>query len=76
MRVVLCKTATDAIERGLDAQAAADYAIRVLADRVKGEGGLILVDHNGQIGFAHSTAYISVAWVTAEGEIQAAMRAS
>ena len=75
MRVVLSKTATDAIERGLNAQAAADYAIQVLVNRVKGEGGLILVDHNGQVGFAHSTAYISVAWVTADGVIQAAMRA-
>jgi beta-aspartyl-peptidase (threonine type) len=74
MRVVLSKTATDAIASGLDAQAAADHAVRVLVERVGGEGALILVDHNGHIGFAHSTSYISVAWVAADGSIQAAMQ--
>lgn len=75
MRVVLSKTATDAIGSGLHAQAAADQAVRLLMDRVQGEGGLIVVDHDGQVGFAHSTPYIAVAWVSADGTIQTAMRA-
>ncbi len=73
MRVVLCKTATDAIGHGMDAQAAADYAIHVLVDRVNGKGGLIVVDHAGNVGFAHSDQNIAVAWATADGTIQAAM---
>jgi beta-aspartyl-peptidase (threonine type) len=73
MRVVLSKTATDAIGRGLDAQAAADFAVRTLVERVKGQGGLIIVDHNGNLGFAHSTPYISVAWIASNGSVQAAI---
>jgi beta-aspartyl-peptidase (threonine type) len=65
MRVVLCKTATDAIGGGMDAQAAADYAIRVMVERVNGLGGLIVVDHNGNVGFAHSDRNIATAWITA-----------
>jgi beta-aspartyl-peptidase (threonine type) len=63
MRVCLAKTATDAIERGLTAQQAADYAIQVLQRRVNGLAGLIVVDRNGEIGFAHSTPHISVAYI-------------
>lgn len=74
MRVVLSKTATDAIGRGLDAQAAADYAVRVLVERVQGQGGLIIVDHNGNVGFAHSTPYLSAAWAAPDRSIQAAIR--
>lgn len=74
MRVVLSKTATDAIGRELDAQAAADYAVRVLVERVNGQGGLIVVDHNGNIGFAHSTPYLSAAWIAPDGSVQAAIR--
>ncbi len=76
MRVVLSKTATDAIGRGLDAQAAADFAVRVLVERVQGQGGLIVVDHNGNIGFAHSTPYLSAAWIAPDGSVQAAIRKS
>jgi len=76
MRVVLSKTATDAIGRGMDAQAAANFAVSVLVQRVNGQGGLIVVDQQGDIGFAHSTPYISVAWIATDGSIQAAIRKS
>jgi len=75
MRVVLSKTATDAIGHGMDAQAAADYAIRVMVERVNGIGGIIVVDHNGNIGFAHSSQNIAVAW-SSDGTIHGAMQRS
>ncbi|MBI5957709.1 MAG: isoaspartyl peptidase/L-asparaginase [Chloroflexi bacterium] len=71
MRVVLCKTATDALAHGMNAQQAADYAIKVMQDRVGGYGGLILVDHQGQIAFSYNTPHMAVAWVDDQGEIQA-----
>ncbi len=74
MRVLLCKTACDAIGQGMDAQAAADHAVGIMVERVKGKGGIILVDRNGGIGIAHVDPYISVAWVGRDGAIQAAMR--
>jgi beta-aspartyl-peptidase (threonine type) len=74
MRVVLCKTATDALARGLSAQAAADFAIKTLAGRVGGYGGLVLVDYRGQIAFAHNTPHMAVAWVDDDGETQARIK--
>jgi len=74
MRVVLCKTATDALGRGLEVQAAADFAIRTLSERVGGYGGLILVDYRGQIAFAHNTPHMAVAWIDDSGEVRARIR--
>lgn len=70
MRVVLSKTATDLIAAGLTAQAAADRAIAILSERVNGQGGIILVDREGRVGFAHNTQTMAVAWLDEHGEIQ------
>ncbi|WP_238626067.1 isoaspartyl peptidase/L-asparaginase [Aggregatilinea lenta] len=75
MRVLLAKTATDAIERGMSVQAAADHAVRVLHERVSGYGGIILVDFRGQVAFAYNTPHMAVAWVDADGAIRARIKA-
>lgn len=74
MRVLLSKTATDALGRGMGAQAAAEWAIRHMHERVKGYGGLILVDHRGNTGFAYNTPHMAVAWVDSQGEIHAQIK--
>jgi beta-aspartyl-peptidase (threonine type) len=74
MRVVLCKTATDALAHGMNAQQAADHAIKVMQDRVQGYGGLILVDRQGQVAFAYNTPHMAVAWVNAQGEVVARIK--
>jgi beta-aspartyl-peptidase (threonine type) len=74
MRVVLAKTATDAIARGMSAQEAADHAIRYMFERVGGYGGLIIVDYRGQIAFAHNTPRMAVAWPDETGHIQARIK--
>jgi len=74
MRVVLCKTATDSLAHGLSAQAAADFAIETLTERVGGYGGLILVDSRGQIAFAHNTPHMAVAWIDDDGEAHARIK--
>ncbi len=75
MRVVLCKTATDAIGRGMTAQQAAEYAIETLFERVHGYGGVIVVDRDGQVGFAYNTPHMAVAWVEPDGTVQARIKA-
>lgn len=70
MRVVLSKTATDAIALGLTAQEAAERAIALLHQRVQGRAGIIIVDREGRVGFAHNTANMAVAWRDAAGEIR------
>ncbi|MBS1245561.1 MAG: Asparaginase [Chloroflexi bacterium] len=71
MKVVMSKTTCDFIARGLDAQHAAEAAVQVLAERVKGLGGVIVVDMAGRIGAAHNTPRMAHAYATSEGEIVA-----
>jgi beta-aspartyl-peptidase (threonine type) len=74
MSVVLCKMATDALNHGKSAQEAADYAIKYMYDRVKGYGGLIIVDHQGNAAFAYNTPHMAVAWVDENYDIQARIK--
>ncbi len=68
MKVVLAKTACDLAAQGHTAQSSAERAIGVLADRVQGLGGLILIDHLGQIGIAFNTPRMARAWIE-NGEV-------
>jgi L-asparaginase / beta-aspartyl-peptidase len=64
MKVLLAKTATDLIGAGHDPMAAARQAIDILARRVGGLGGCILLDSAGQIGFAFNTPRMAYAYRT------------
>jgi beta-aspartyl-peptidase (threonine type) len=72
MKVVMCKTVCDLIGAGLDAQAAAEEAVRKLgSERVRGLGGVIVVDREGNTGHAHNTPYMARAYVLEDGTIRA-----
>jgi len=62
MQVMLTKYATDLIVQGYNAPDACRLAIEHLANRVAGHGGLIMVDKDGYVGFAHNTPHMAVAW--------------
>jgi beta-aspartyl-peptidase (threonine type) len=62
MKVLLAKTATDLIGAGHDPMSAAHQAIDILARRVGGLGGCILLDSAGQIGFAFNTPRMAYAY--------------
>ena len=64
MKVLLAKTATDLIGAGHDPMAAAQAAIDVLARRVGGLGGCILLDRQGRVGFAFNTPRMAYAYRT------------
>lgn len=74
MRIVLAKTATDAIAHGMSVQEAADHAIRTMYERVGGYGGIILVDYRGQLAFAYNTPHMAAAWVDENGRVQARIK--
>jgi len=59
MRLCLAKTAIEWMRQGMDARDAATAAIRHMLTRTGGEGGIILVDRRGNLGFARSTASMS-----------------
>lgn len=74
MKVVMSKTTCDFMARGSDAQHAAEMAVRVLAERVRGLGGVIVVDASGRVGAAHNTPRMAHACVTVDGEIVARIK--
>ena len=74
MKVVLCKAACDYVTQGITAQAAAEKAIGVLADRAQGLGGLIVIDRFSQIGMSFNTPRMARAWIE-NGEIVARVEA-
>jgi beta-aspartyl-peptidase (threonine type) len=55
MKIVISKQVCDFVAGGLSAQQACNSAIKMLKDRVDGQGGLIAVDHERRIGFAFNT---------------------
>ncbi len=66
MRLLLAKRAVDLLERGMSAQAAADAAIETLSQRTGGTGGLILLDAEGNVGFARNTDAMAYAYMLEE----------
>lgn len=63
IRLLLARRACEFLAHGMSAQAAADAAIRLLGERLGGDGGLILIDRLGQVGFAHNTPHMSYGYL-------------
>ncbi len=76
MRIVTSKTAVDLMAAGHSAQAAADLVLARLWDRVRGYGGVIVIDPAGTIGLAHNTPNLAYAYVTRGGGVVAGAEAS
>ncbi len=62
MKVVISKTACGFLEAGRTAQETADAAISLLGRRTGGQGGIIVLGNQGDIGLAHSTSYLAYAY--------------
>jgi beta-aspartyl-peptidase (threonine type) len=69
IKVLLAKTATDLIGQGLHPGEAARRAIEILAKRVGGLGGCILLDTQGRVGFAFNTPRMAYAYRVGGGEV-------
>jgi beta-aspartyl-peptidase (threonine type) len=63
IRVCLAKTSVEWMRAGMHAEDAARAAIRFLATRVGGTGGMILVDRHGRLGLARTTKTLT--WAAA-----------
>jgi L-asparaginase / beta-aspartyl-peptidase len=71
IRVVLARRALDYLKEADDPDYAARVAVDLLVDEGAGDGGLILLDWRGRPGWAHSTPFMPVAWMSpALGEPQ------
>ncbi|GIK43752.1 MAG: peptidase T [Chloroflexota bacterium] len=71
MKIILCKSACDAMAGGLVPQQAAESIIQYLARRVNGRGGIILMNPKGEVGCAYNTLRMGRAWVNPNGEMVA-----
>lgn len=69
IRVVLAKTAVDLLAGGCHPLDAARKAIEILERRGRGEGGIIVVDRTGRIGYAHNTPHMPCAFVDGASEV-------
>lgn len=68
MKILMCKTACDLLNNQ-PAHRAARSAVELLHQRVNGWGGIILIDKDGNYGFAHNTTKMAFAFVQPSGEI-------
>jgi L-asparaginase / beta-aspartyl-peptidase len=68
IKVLLAKTATDLVGAGHNPMAAAGMAIDILARRVAGYGGCILIDGRGRVGLAFNTPRMAYAYRTEGSE--------
>lgn len=66
MRITMAKHAVDLMSNGAEALAAAGDAVQLLAERLNGVGGIILVDGEGRVGRAHSTRHMAYGFLTSE----------
>jgi beta-aspartyl-peptidase (threonine type) len=62
MRIVMAKWAVDHLAGGRDPQQVTRETIQHLNAKVKGEGGLVLIDRLGRVGCSFNTRRMSRAW--------------
>jgi beta-aspartyl-peptidase (threonine type) len=71
MRIVMAKTAVDMMHplagnSAISAQGAAEASVRLLAERGRGTGGLVLLDRNGRPGFAFNTPHMAYGYMAGD----------
>jgi L-asparaginase / beta-aspartyl-peptidase len=64
IRVVLGRRTLEYLKEADDPTYAARVGIDLLVEEGRGGGGLILMDWRGRTGFAHSTPFMPVAWMS------------
>ena len=69
IRVVLAKSTVDFLRAGIDPQTAATQALELLKSRTGAEGGLIVIDRSGRIGYARTTTHMPVCRIHEPGNI-------
>lgn len=64
IRVVLARRALEYLKEADDPEYACRVAVDLLVEEGRGEGGLIMVDWRGRTGYAHSTPFMPVGWMS------------
>ncbi len=69
IRIVISRRLCEFVAAGLPAQDACHAAIRLLTNRVQGEGGIIAIDARGNVGQAYNTIAMPHAFVIGDGPV-------
>jgi beta-aspartyl-peptidase (threonine type) len=66
----MAKTALDLLKDEAGPQAAANQAIALLAQKIGGIAGLIMIDRQGRIGYARNTERMPVGFILSDGQVR------
>ena len=69
IKTMLARRISDAMAEGNGAQAAVEYGIQLLNQKVHGLGGAICIDSKGNIGIAFNTPRMARAYMDVSGEM-------
>ena len=69
VRIVMAKTALDLLKDEAGPQAAANQAIALLAQKIGGTAGLIMIAREGRIGYARNTERMPVGFIRSDGQV-------
>ena len=69
IRIVMAKTALDLLKDEAGPQAAANQAIALLAQKIGGTAGLIMIAREGRIGYARNTERMPVGFIRSDGQV-------
>jgi beta-aspartyl-peptidase (threonine type) len=73
MKIVMAKTTLDFLKAGSSAFEAAAAAVELLARRTEATGGLVLLDRQGNPGFAFNTPRMAYGYVASDGSASIAV---
>ena len=69
MRVVMAKTTVDLLKGGAEPHSAASQALDLLVAKTGSTAGLILIDRNGNVGYARNAVHMPICAISGAGTI-------
>lgn len=70
MKIVISRRICELVSTGLSAADACEGAIRILGQRVQGEGGVIAIDARGNVGHAYNTEAMPHAYAIGDNAVE------
>lgn len=70
MKIVISRRICELVNTGLSAADACEAAIRILSQRVQGEGGVIAIDARGNVGHAYNTEAMPHAYAIGDNAVK------
>lgn len=69
MRIMISRVVLDCLQRGLSPDESSAHAVNLLQEKVRGKGGVICLNKDGETGYAFNTPRMAVAYLNREGRM-------